>query len=305
MAAKQIFITGVSSFIGTALARRCDEHGITVTGVDVLPCDRSGTYVADIRDPSIADLIPPSVDAIIHLAALSRDPDCRGKMDETLDINVAASLNLARAAEKRAAQRFIFASTEWVYDSFDPTEEKTETNPIDVGKLNSEYAFSKYVAENGLRLQLANSETHLINLRFGIVYGPRAANWSAVEAILNTVASKSEISVGALATGRHFIHVDDVAGGIIASLKLGGPHTLNIQGTQLITLGDIINTASVLLGRTPEITETDPGNPSIRRVSGALMAKQTGWTANIGLEAGLGSVVDYLRSNGTFPVEVA
>ena len=74
-----IFVTGVGSFIGKAFLKWCDAQNIQVTGVDLVSVGRSDCHVTDIRSDDLASLIPQDVDAIVHLAALSRDPDCRGQ----------------------------------------------------------------------------------------------------------------------------------------------------------------------------------------------------------------------------------
>jgi nucleoside-diphosphate-sugar epimerase len=296
-----IFITGIGSFIGQAVVRLCESRGIVYSGIDTIAVDLNGAQVCDIRSPDVADFMPKNIDAVVHLAALSRDPDCKGKMFETLDVNVAGTLNIADSALKRGVSQFIFASTEWVYDSFDANVEKTEASPINAENLNSEYALSKYIAENALRLALAGTATALTNLRFGIVYGPRLNNWSAVEAVMNLVATRDDVTVGAKVTGRRFIYVDDIASGILASLGLPGQLALNVQGPRLVTLGEVIDVSAKLLGRSPKINEGDPQNPSIRQVSALAMTDQTGWTAQIELEQGLAEVIALLRLHGKLP----
>ena len=97
----QIFVTGCASFIGRELLRQCKHEGIHVTGVDLVNTEFPGCAVADIRSPAIGDHIPQNVDAIVHLAALSRDPDCRDKAYQCFDVNVMGTLNLMEAARQR------------------------------------------------------------------------------------------------------------------------------------------------------------------------------------------------------------
>ena len=46
--------------------------------------------ILDIRSPDLGDLIPEGADAV-HLAALSREAECKGRLDDWFDINVAAA----------------------------------------------------------------------------------------------------------------------------------------------------------------------------------------------------------------------
>ncbi len=298
MANKRIFVTGAGSFIGGHLWRACEAAGYEVTGIDSAVVARANCHVADIRDPAVADIVPEGVDAVVHLAAISRDPDCRGRMGDVLDVNVAGTSNMAAAAQARKARQFIFASTEWVYDRFDAAKEKSETDPIDCAALASEYAFSKLMAENVLRIQLADASVAATVLRLGIVYGPRRDNWSAVEALLAAVGEKDEIVVGARGTGRHFIHVSDIAQAMLACVGRTGFDIFNVQGARIVTLGEVVDAAARLLGRSPAVRESAPDTPSIRRVSGERIRRATGWMPAIGIEDGLRSVADHLGLAG-------
>lgn len=291
----RLFVTGLGSFIGRALARRAAAAGVAVVGVDAAAPDGDAWTPADIRDPEIASAIPAGTDALIHLAALSRDPDCRGRARRCFDVNVMGTLNLIDAAKARGVGQFVFASSEWVYDRLEPGVEATEEAPIDAANLASEYALSKFVSESNLRQQAAQGFCPATILRFGIVYGPRRSNWSAVEALLNTTATEGEIRIGARATARRFVHVDDVADGILAAVGWRRPFDVfNIQGGALVSLGEVIATASDHLSRTPRIVETDPDRPSIRAVSNRKAAAELNWTARIDLRQGIADVARHL-----------
>lgn len=289
-----VFVTGAGSFIGKAFLHWCDSNAVQVTGVDLVPLDREDCFVGDIRQDSIADLIPENVDAIVHLAALSRDPDCKGKAFECFDSNVMATLRLLAVAERKNAKQFIFSSSEWVYSHYPNGEDVTEETAIDITKHTSEYALSKLVTEANLRQRFAQSQLPMTILRFGIVYGPRTGNWCAVESLLNQVRSKESITVGSAKTARSFIHVDDIARAIGLSIGQSSFSILNIQGSRLISLEEVINTSAKIFNRSVSIVETDPHNPSIRTVSGEKAKRELHFEANIDFAQGLQSVVDFL-----------
>jgi UDP-glucose 4-epimerase len=284
----KIVVTGAGSFIGNELAALCRRRGVEVVGIDAEPSAGGAWHCADIRSPAIADVVPEGADAIVHLAALSRDPDCRNKARECFDVNVMGTLNLIEVAKARFARQFVFASSEWVYERFEPGIEKAEDSPIDAARLGSEYALSKFVSEVNLRQQAAHGSCPATVLRFGIVYGPRPSNWSAVEALLNAVATAEEVRVGARATARRFIHVTDVAEGILAAVGWNRPYDVfNIQGPSLVTLGEVVSEAAAILERAPRIVETDPKSPNIRSVSSRKASAELGWTARVHIREGL------------------
>lgn len=291
----KIFITGAASFIGSALIHQLDKERCEVTGVDKAPCG-SRFGVADIRDKDIAGYIPKGADAVVHLAALSRDADCSGKAQACFDINVMGTLNLMAAAAERGVKQFIFASTEWVYGPFAEGEVKDENSVIDPALLNSEYALSKYVSECNLRQRHAQDFCDVTILRFGIVYGPRLENWSAVESLTNTVLTQDEVTVGAGQTARSFLHVDDIASGIRHAFGVSGFNIINLQGERLVTLTEVVDIAKRLTGRNPVFMEKDPQHPNVRHVDGKRAEKLIGWRPGIDIESGIGSVIDLLQA---------
>lgn len=265
--------------MGRELVLQCKKQGIDVLEAD-LP-------QIDIRKADIASFIPEDLDAIVHLAALSRDPDCKNRAYECFDINVMATLNLINAAEKRNVKQFIFASSEWVYDNCSEKEIKIEESVINIANHKSEYALSKLVSETNLRQKYQYGFCPIAILRFGIIYGPRTANFSAVESLFNAVKNENEVTVGSLKTGRHFIHISDIVSGIIKSIGLEGFNIINLEGDKLITLGDVIETSKKVLGKNPKVIEKDSSNFNIRRISNEKAKKILNWKPEIGLEKGL------------------
>jgi len=194
-----LFVTGSESFIGRALFERCRSLGIDAVGIDSAAPSDIASRQADIRDPAISDLIPEGA-TVVHLAAISRDSECRADPRGAFEINVTGTLNVAAAAQKRKATQFIFASSEWVYGEVRNDEVQLEDGPIDVTAVKSEYALTKIVGEQCLKLTCTLPAITI--LRFGIIYGPRTANWSAVENLFNAVRTQDEVKVGAARTAR-------------------------------------------------------------------------------------------------------
>ena len=289
-----VVVTGAGSFIGRALLRLCDAQGVQVTGIDLISLNRSDCVVGDIRSDSVADLIPENVDAIVHLAALSRDPDCRGKAMDCFDSNVMATLRLMDIAAAKQCKQFIFTSSEWVYSHFPEGEDVTEETLIDISRHTSEYALSKLVSEANLRQRHAQGFCHSTIVRLGIVYGPRASNWCAVESLMMQVYEKEQIQVGSAATGRRFIHVDDVARGILSTVGQEGFEIFNLQGSTMVTLRDVVETSGKLFGKSVEILESAPDNVSIRTVSGQKAKERLGFEPSISIHEGLESVAKFL-----------
>jgi UDP-glucose 4-epimerase len=278
----KLFITGSKGFIGKELVSQCKQQGIEVIGAD-LP-------EADICSKEIANLIPDGVDAVVHLAALSRDPDCKNRAYECFSTNVMGTLNLMDAAERKKTRQFIFASSEWVYDNCTEKEVKNEDSIINIANHTSEYALSKLVSEANLRQKCQYGFCPVTILRFGIVYGARNEGGSAVESLFRAVRDRDEVEVGCLRTGRHFIHVTDIVSGIVKSIGLTGFQIINLGGDKLITLGDVIETSRNILNNNPKIIEKDAGTASVRRISSIKAKSLLGWEPRVSLDQGLRSL---------------
>lgn len=276
----KLFITGSDGFIGKELISQCKNLGIEVIGVDV----RSGF---DVRSKDIAEQIPKGIDAVIHLAGLSSDIQCKNKGYETVDINVLGTLNLMEAATARKAKQFIFASSEWAYDNCAANEQKTEESIINIANHTSEYALSKLVSEANLRQKYQNGFCPVTILRFGIVFGTTGEKKSAVESLYLNVKEKDEISVGSLKNGRCFIHVSDIASGIIKSVSLQGFNIINLAGDKLITLQNIIEASKKVLNKNPRVIETSPENVSIRNISNSKAKLMLNWSPTVTIESWL------------------
>lgn len=292
----KIFLTGTESFVGKELIAQCHKNGVEVLGCDCLaPCDKRFQKI-DIRSKDLADAIPEKVDSIVHLASLSTDKLCRNNAYECFDINVLGTLNIIDAARKRNAQNFIFASSEWIYNDFLEDEIKDENSSVNIFNHTSEYALSKLVSEVNLKQKYIHGFCSVTVLRFGIIYGSREKNWSAVGSLFHSVMTQDEVKVGSLKTGRCFIHVSDIASGILKSLGLPGFNVLNLEGNRLITLGEIIEVSRKILNKSPAVIETSPDNVSIRNISNKNAIQVLKWKPELDLESGLNQLHKYLTS---------
>ena len=290
----KLFITGAAGFVGQEILRQCRLQAIDAVAVDIVPASFAGYCQADIRSSDIKNLIPEDVDAVIHLAGLSRDADCKGKIYDCLESNCMATLNLMEASAKKKVKQFIFASSEWVYGDSDKHEVKDEDCLIDMRTLESEYAFSKLISEQSLRLCFIRGSYPVTILRFGIIYGSRRYNWSAVESLFHAVKTRDEIKVGCLKTGRCFIHVSDIACGILKAVGRKSFDIINLGGDKFINLGDVIETSKKILQKDPVIVETNPQAASVRNISSKKAKVVLNWKPEIDLETGLKDLSSFL-----------
>ena len=293
----RILVTGSESFIGKELILALKEKNFFVFGIDKIKKSKFTNISLDINSKNINSLIKKNkINTIVHLAAISRDSDCKKDVLMTFKSNVLGTLNLIEIAKKNNIKNFIFASSEWVYDSFDSNKEKTENNLIDIQKITSEYALSKLVSENNLRqFYDTYKKINIIILRFGIIYGNRKNNWSAVESLFDKVKNEHLIKVGSHRTARRFIHVKDICSGLIASINVKGFHIINLQGKKMISLLEIINQSAKILNIKYQSKQENKDNPSIRKISNTKSKKILKWEPKITIGMGLKMLREFLN----------
>jgi UDP-glucose 4-epimerase len=110
---RRVLITGVASYLGTELARRLEDDPEVeyVVGLDTKPPRtplRSTELIeADIRDPEIARMIPPTgVDTVVHNQIVRQaGPGMSSRAAH--DINVIGSLQLLAACERTESLRAV------------------------------------------------------------------------------------------------------------------------------------------------------------------------------------------------------
>ena len=294
----KIVVTGAESFVGRYLIPLCIEQGHHVVGLDAVPPSFAGGLVCDITSSDVADLIPDGTDVLVHLAAISRDPDCRANPKLAWDVNVGGTVNLIAQAKSRNVKQVVFASSEWVYGDVKNDAVQTEEATLDIARIRSEYAATKMAGEAVVRLGVESGDLPSASiLRFGIIYAARRENWSAVEALVNNVLKKDVITVGCLGTARRFIHVADIVNGIMASFGRPGFEVLNLSGDHLVTLEEIIETAKRVSGRSPKVEESQPGQASVRNPVNDKIKSTLDWEPSVPIEAGIRGLVEYFKTD--------
>jgi nucleoside-diphosphate-sugar epimerase len=205
----------------------------------------------DVRDITEADL--QDLDAIVHLAAVSNDPMGNAFERPTEDINLNASLRLARLAKQAGVRRFVFASSCSVYGAGSEAP-RTESDPV--APLTA-YARSKIALEEGLR-PLADGSFQVTCLRFATACGlsPRLR----LDLVLNdfVAAAVASGTIQVLSDGnpwRPLIHVRDMARAIEWGLRRGsgegGEFVVVNAGADdwNFTIRDLANAVAQALGR--------------------------------------------------------
>lgn len=191
-------LTGVDAgFFASCLT---EKHVLPESLLDV-------QYFSDVR--ALPDECLSGVDAIVHLSAISNDPMGNAFESVTMEINHAASIDIARRAKLAGVRSFVFASSCSVYGyaAEGARDEMAMVNPL------TAYARSKVATEDDLRT-LADDYFRITCLRFATACGmsPRLR----LDLVLNdfvagALASKKITILSDGSPWRPLINVKDMA----------------------------------------------------------------------------------------------
>ena len=222
----KVFVTGNRGYIGVILANMLKKRSYSVVGLDVdlysgcelEPFDTSYPQITkDIREVSMEDI--EGIDAIIHLGALSNDPLGEFSPITTNEVNLLATLKLARLAKKTGVKRFVFASSQSMYGVANTEkeldEENSEKNPV------TEYAKAKWEAELELK-KIATPDFLVACFRPSTVFG--ASPQFRCDIVFNNLVAcaytTGKIEIKSDGTPwRPVVHVRDVCQAFIAGLE--------------------------------------------------------------------------------------
>jgi UDP-glucose 4-epimerase len=167
---KTIYITGVSGFIGSRLAKLCLECGYKVIGIARSLSSRTisqelgiDVIEADLNDKN--ELVLETAEAIIHCATAN---DILSKnMNEGLSLSIIGTSKLLKASRIAKISNVIFFSTAQVYGTelngyFD------ETSPID---CKSPYGINHHLGEELCKFYCNTQDFNITVLRPSNVYG--------------------------------------------------------------------------------------------------------------------------------------
>jgi UDP-glucose 4-epimerase len=244
-----VIITGGTGFIGRhlvkgLLAKKQCSVAVIVNTSNLADRELQETkpltlYTTDIRDrEAISNIFrDEKVDTCIHLAAKISVADSIKNPEETMDINVKGTINVLEACHNYGVNNFVFASSAAVYGDVTelPISENQPLRPL------SPYGTSKMLAEQHVvQYNKLKKILNAISFRIFNVYG--TGNASESDVISKFAARLSEglppIIYGNGNHTRDFISVDDVADGILSSIRvMENKYDCNLNSPPVFNMG--------------------------------------------------------------------
>jgi len=226
----KVVVIGGSGFVGSHTADVLSEIGYQVVIYD---CKTSPWLREDqkmvLGDVLDIDKLYKTIDGaryVYHYAGIADIGESMLKPYETININVMGASAAVQAAVKAGVERFIYASTMYVYSPY-----------------GSFYRASKQATETIIEAYHEQYGIDYTFLRYGSLYGPRAQEWNGLYGYVNQIISDRKLNYrGSGNEKREYIHVRDAAA---LSVKiLDDKHknqAITVTGQQILNSNELID----------------------------------------------------------------
>jgi nucleoside-diphosphate-sugar epimerase len=256
-AAVKAFVTGGAGFIGLALVRQLLARDAEVVALvrDAGRADELKELGATLVEGDLAALSVDQLtdalagtDAVFHVAGVYRVGIPESAHASMFAANVAATRSVLDAAVAAGVRRIVYVSTGNVFgNTRGQVVDETYRRPQPPEYL-SYYDETKYLAHLAAEERIATGAPIVIAMP-GLVYGP--GDHSQAGGVINQALRGTLSVVSAGNMGGSFVHVEDVATGILLVHDRGAVGQSYILAGEVATLGEVVRRASALAGQKP------------------------------------------------------
>ena len=195
----KVVVIGGAGFMGSHTADILSERGFKVTIFDNkvsswLRADQE-MIVGDILDRDSVNAVVSGAKYLYHFAGSADIDEAKERPFNTVNLNIMGTTVALEAAVKSGVERFIYASTMYVYSPY-----------------GSFYRASKQAAEIIIETYQESFDLDFTFLRYGSLYGPRSQDWNGLRRYVSQVIQEGKLDYrGTGKERREYIHVRDAA----------------------------------------------------------------------------------------------
>ncbi len=253
MGGETIVVTGVSGFVGAAVARRFADAGYVVRGLvratspRVNLRDFPGMLIeGDMRDRPAVERALAGAAGLIHVAAdyrlWARDPE------EIVAANRDGTQAVMAAALAAGTPRIVYTSSVATLAPLDGRA-SDEEHPLTPGTAIGAYKRSKVIAERIVEAMVRDARLPAVIVNPSTPIGPRDVRPTPTGRIL-VDAARGRIPAY-VDTGLNLVHVDDVADGHLRAWRRGTIGRRYVLGGADVRLRDLLAEVARRSGRRP------------------------------------------------------
>lgn len=242
----KVVVIGGSGFMGSHTADELSKRGFEVTIFDREPSpwlrEDQLMVVGDMLDREQLSEVVNGARYLYHFAGIADISQAKERPFDTVRINIMGATNAIQAAVDCGVERFIYASTMYVYSPY-----------------GSFYRASKQAAETIIETYHEHYGIDYTFLRYGSLYGPRAQKWNGLRRYVNQVVKESKLDYrGSGKERREYIHVRDAAKLSVDILDVEHKNNaITVTGHQILNSEELIDMIFEIVGAEKNVRYLD------------------------------------------------
>lgn len=296
----KIGITGVTSLLGSHLAKALVENGYEVHGIgrtkktsiqSILHNKLFKFFPGDIT--RFEDIEHPlkDVDYVFHLASVSSERKATEEPLGCFKVNVLGTVNVLEITRRAKIKKIIFSSSGAVYKNPDNA---VETDPV---PPSGYYGYTKWIAENMINIYRHKFSVSYTILRFSRLYGPFMERNPVFDIVYGFIYNNRIKLYDSPGSVYDFLFVEDAVNALISSLKEEWDNqTVNISSGTGIKISKLLEEFRQIV-KTDEIPlEILKHNDQIDILSNKK-ALSLGWEPVVDIKTGIEKTFKWFKEN--------